>query len=209
MLLFKSGIYRTILAAGILCTALIDPNLSMGADLYRWIDEDGVAHYSDQPPQSSGSKGKDVKVSKMREGTSVPPNITGEERGREFIIPFKRAYGGMLVDLVINDHLPARMIVDTGATTVKINVKLLKKLNQNLPANPRKGKAVTAAGVVEAHEVFIEKIDLGGAVKRYVQASYIDEMYDHPNYDGLLGLSFFSDFKMTIDYDKNEIHLKR
>ena len=34
---------------------------------------------------------------------------------------------------------------------------------------------MTAAGVVEAKEVFIEKIDLGGAVKYNVPASFTDE----------------------------------
>jgi predicted aspartyl protease len=101
------------------------------------------------------------------------------------------------------------MIVDTGASVVKINVGLLKKLNQPPSATFRKGKALTAAGVVDAHEVFLGKIDLGGAVKRNVRAGFSHEAHDNPYCDGLLGLSFLSDFRMTIDYEKNVIHLQR
>ncbi|MDD5170372.1 MAG: retropepsin-like aspartic protease [Syntrophales bacterium] len=128
---------------------------------------------------------------------------------KEYVIPFRKAYGGILVDVIINDTIPAKMLLDTGATTVKINVSLLKKLNQYLPADLKKGKALTAAGVVDVQEVFIEKIDLGGAVKTNVQASFVSEEFDQPFYDGLLGLSFLSDFKMAIDYEKNLIRLTR
>lgn len=185
---------------------IILTDLPAAADIYRWTDDTGVTHISDQPPPA-GTRNDGVRVTKMPEKGGQPPSAEKREN-QDMVIPFQRAYGGMLVQVVLNDHLPAKMLVDTGATTVKINVRLLKQLNQELPANPRKGRAMTAAGVVEAQEVFIEKIDLGGAVKYNVQASFTDETYDYPNYDGLLGLSFLSDFRMTIDYEKNLIYLR-
>jgi clan AA aspartic protease (TIGR02281 family) len=193
--------------AFVLCVLLVDLDLSISADLYRWTDQKGVVHFADQPPRASTLGDKDIKVS-IAPGR-LQPSEEMDRQKREHMIPFKRIYGGMLVDVIINDRLPARMILDTGATTVKLNVSLLKRLNQSLPAHPRKGKALTAAGVVDVHELFIEKIDVGGAVKRNVQASFIDEIYDYPLYDGLLGLSFLSDFKMTVDYDNNVILLRR
>jgi clan AA aspartic protease (TIGR02281 family) len=204
---FGSMHWQASFAVFVLSVLLAGLDFSIGADFYRWTDQDGVVHFSDQPPRAATLGGKDVKVSIVPERSQSSGGT--DEKRREYIIPFKRIYGGMLVDVVINDHVPAKMIVDTGATTVKVNVSLLKKLGQNLPANPRKGKALTAAGVVDVQELFIEKIDLGGAVKRNVQASFIDEAYDYPHYDGLLGLSFLSDFKMIIDYDNNVILLRR
>ena len=128
---------------------------------------------------------------------------------QEFIIPFESIGKGMLVNVLINDYIPARMLVDTGATAVKINVNLLKKLDQDIPDDRRKGRVLTAAGVIDAEEVFIEKIDVGGAVKENVRAIYLHESYDDVYFDGLLGMSFLSDFEMTIDYKNNQIHLKR
>ena len=184
----------------------IQADLTVAADIYRWTDEAGVTHISDQPPPA-GTRNDAVRVTKMP-GKEGQPSPSEKRESPDIVVPFQRAYGGMLVQVVLNDHLSARMLVDTGATTVKINVNLLKQLNQDLPANPRTGKAMTAAGVVEAKEVFLEKIDLGGAVKHNVQASFTDESHDNPNYDGLLGLSFLSDFRMTIDYEKNLIYLR-
>jgi clan AA aspartic protease (TIGR02281 family) len=207
MFQFGSMQCRVSYAVFLLSIFLVSPDWLVSADLYRWTDLNGVVHFSDQPPQISTSGGKDVKVSIVPERLQSSDGVDGQRR--EHVIPFKRTYGGMLVDVVINDRVPAKMILDTGATTVKLNVSLLKKLNQTLPVHPRKGKALTAAGVVDVHELFIEKIDVGGAVKRNVQASYIDETYDFPYYDGLLGLSFLSDFKMTVDYDHNVILLRR
>jgi len=178
------------------------------AELYRWIDRDGVVHFSDQAPAPAAGNGKPVQVLEIPD-PPAPPAAAAMQPDGEYVVPFQRAYGGMLVNVLFNDRVPAKMIVDTGATTVKINVSLLRKLNQDLPVNLKKRKARTAAGVIDMLEIVIEKIDLGGAVKRDVRASFTDEAYDYPHYDGLLGLSFLSDFKMTIDYEHNLIHLVR
>jgi len=182
------------------------PGLSI-ADFYRWTDEDGVSHVSDQAPPDT-IKMKDVRVTRTSEDPAKPEQRM-EQTGEEYQIPFKRAYGGILVNVMLNDCVPARMILDTGATRIKINVKLLRKLVSRLPDDTRKAKMLTVAGVVETREFIIEKVDLGGAVKLNVPAAFSDEAHDFPNFDGLLGLSFLSNFRMSIDYDKNLIHLKR
>jgi len=185
------------------------PGLSV-ADFYRWTDEDGVSHVTDQAPPDA-VKMNNFKVTRAQEEPAKAEQPMEQTRGEygEYRIPFKRAYGGMLVDVMLNDRVPARMIVDTGATHVKINVKLLKKLVRHLPDNMRKGKMLTVAGVVDSQEFIIEKVDLGGAVKVNVPATFSDEAHDFPNFDGLLGLSFLSNFRMSVDYDKNLIHLRR
>ena len=194
------------MAMVLFCALITYADLS-AADLYRWADDDGVVHFSDQPPPASAKERK-VQVTRIPERPAPAALPAAEAVGGEYVIPFQRAYGGMLVNVIFNDQVPAKMIVDTGATTVKINVDLLRKLNQPVPSDLRKRKVMTAAGVIEAQELLIEKIDLGGAVKKDVPASFSDEAHDYPHYDGLLGLSFLSDFKMTIDYEKKLIHLK-
>lgn len=184
-----------------------------GADLYRWVDEQGVVHFSDQPPPASSVRsGESLRILSIPQAPPVPSRErpgTEEKKTTTYVVPFQRSAGGMLVNVLINDRVPAVMIVDTGATMVKLNVKLLRKLDQPLPASPRRQKALTAAGVVDAQEVHVEKIDLNGAVKRGVQASFTDEAHDSPYYDGLLGLSFLSDFRMTVDYENSVMYLER
>jgi len=60
-----------------------------------------------------------------------------------------------------------------------------------------------------AEEVFINKIDVGGAVKENIRAFIMHESYQDNEFDGLLGMSFLSDFQMTVDYKNSQIHLKR
>jgi len=181
---------------------LCHPAVSTGGDLYRWVDEDGVSHYSDAPPATS-SKGKSMQVKTLRQHSSPGGGL------REFIIPFESTAQGMVVDVMINNYIPARMLVDTGASAIKINAALLKKLNQDLPDDRRRGKVITAAGMANAEELFIEKIDVGGADKENVRAFFMHESFDNAGFDGLLGMSFLSDFQMTVDYKNNQIHLKR
>ncbi len=177
------------------------PAVSGGSELYRWIDEDGVSHYSDQPP-ASPAKGSALQVKRLRQ-----PSVT---RGtQEFIIPFESIGQGMLVDVLINDAVSAKMLVDTGATVIKLNKRLLNRLDQDIPEDRRRGYVATAGGVIRAEEVFLNKIDVGGAVKENVRAISAHEAYDEALFDGLLGMSFLSDFKMTIDHRNNRIHLMR
>ena len=179
----------------------ICPAVPAGSELYRWVDEDGVSHYSDQPP-ALPAKGDALQVKRLRQ-----PSVT---RGtQEFIIPFESIGQGMLVDVLINDNVSAKMLVDTGATVIKLNKRLLNRLDQDIPEDRRRGYVATAGGVIRAEEVFLNKIDVGGAVKENVRAIYAHEAYDEVLFDGLLGMSFLSDFKMTIDHRNNRIHLMR
>jgi len=187
----------------VLFISLCHPNVSLGGDFYRWVDEDGVSHYSDAPPATPSSNGKNIPVKTLRQHA-----LPGGQY-QEFVIPFDSIGQGMLVNVMINNYIPARMLVDTGASAIKINAALLKRLNQDLPDDRRRGKVVTAAGMANAEEVFIEKIDVGVAVKENVQAFFMHEAYDNADFDGLLGMSFLSDFQMTVDYKNNQIHLKR
>ena len=144
------------------CAVLLWAGLGPCADLYRWVDENGVTHWTDHPPDGETSKGKDVRVLRVRE---EPAPAAAEEKRNEFSVPFRKEHGGMLVDVLINDRVGAKMLVDTGATVVKVNVGLLKRLNQPLPSQQEKYKVMTAAGVVDARQFLIEKIDLGGRRK--------------------------------------------
>ncbi len=60
-----------------------------------------------------------------------------------------------------------------------------------------------------AEEVFINKIDVGGAVKGNVRAFFMHESYEDNEFDGLLGMCFLAVFQMTVNYKNNQTHLKR
>ncbi len=189
------------------------PFVSSGADFYRWTDEEGVTHISNQPPDNAVLKGNDLKVLKMKENPSDEPTGAADQNMTDtpgqYVIPFQKLNGAMIVDVILNDQVNAKMLLDTGASMTSINVGLLKKLNQTATSKRLTGKAITAGGTVDVNGIMIEKIDLGGAVKRNVWVAYSDEKYDFAGCDGLLGMSFLSDFKFTIDYGNNTITLHK
>lgn len=57
--------------ATLLLCLLAGPALS---DLYKWTDENGKTHYSDQPP-SGATKSETIKGPKNAQGTPTPPPI--------------------------------------------------------------------------------------------------------------------------------------
>lgn len=175
------------------------------AEIYQWVDNNGVMHVAnhlDNVPPAYRNK-VEVKSS---------PRIAEEanERIEEYYIPFEKAPSGvMFVQVFINNVIRAKMIVDTGASLVLISGELAKKIDQTASSERDKIKLKTAGGVVEGRSVLIQKIELGNAVRENVRAAvnYQKEVFD--DFDGLLGLSFLDDFKVTIDHQNREIILRR
>ncbi|MDD5712181.1 MAG: aspartyl protease family protein [Smithellaceae bacterium] len=203
----RTGPWPVFLAACLLVLSAV--SLAAAAQYYHWTDEHGVTHVSNQPPEGSLA-GRGLNTVTITEDKPAPDagRETAGANG-EYVVPFRKLHGGMVVDATINDTIPVRLLVDTGSSTTVINVRLLDRFSVPPPMLPMKGKAITAAGAVEVNIIMIDKIDVGGAVKRNVPAIYSDEKYDLEGYDGLLGMSFLSDFLFTIDSEKNVLHLKR
>ncbi|MDD5168167.1 MAG: retropepsin-like aspartic protease [Syntrophales bacterium] len=131
-------------------------------------------------------------------------------KGREIVVPIQRSRNGdMLVEVIFNDHLYARMMIDTGSSVTKINVRFLHKLSLPEQAIVLRGKARTASGIVDTYGVIINKVAVDTAVKTDMLVLFADEKYDVEEYDGLLGMNFLADFIFTIDYHFNRLYLKR
>ena len=88
---------------------------------------------------------------------------------------------------------PAKFMVDTGATSVAMNINEARRLGINL-RNAETGFASTAGGVVETYRVTLDKVSVGSITLHNITASVVDG--DHPS-DILLGNSFLSKVEMT------------
>jgi len=77
LLQIKGGINMKTCIALILCIFLF-PWLAQSAEYYRWTDENGVSHITDQPP---AEKGKHIKTYRFKENTQpmVPASQAGED----------------------------------------------------------------------------------------------------------------------------------
>ena len=170
---------------------------SASAALYRWIDETGTVHISDDPtdiPQQYRTK------SKIAEESDAPA------KGLE--IPFEKTGNGLIiVDAVLNRSVKAKMVFDTGADIVVVTERLSKKLDQDVTGGGETVMLHTNCGEVKGVSFRVNRIDLGSARKDNVKAVITPDELALSGFEGLLGLSFLGDFKITVDYQKGFIRL--
>ena len=176
---------------------------SSSAVIYKWIDPSGTVHFSENfndIPPAYRNNFKVITTPHKSDGTS--------ETGHGRVIPFERtAEGLILVDAILNDHVKSRMILDTGANLVVITEELSKKLNQDVSFKDEVVKINTNCGEVEGRSLVIQKIELGQAAKENVKSVITPNNYAFRGFDGVLGLSFLGEFKVTVDYGNGKIFL--
>ncbi len=184
----------------IFLVTLFFPFLSSAAIIYKWIDPKGVIHFSDNL--------EDIPQPFRNNFIILPDN---PEKNEGMMIPFeKTAMGFILVNVVLNDLVKARLILDTGANFVVITEELSRKLGQDLSSREEAVKLHTNCGEVEGTFFVIRTIELAGARKENVRA-VITPIGNNAlrGFDGLLGLSFLADFKVTVDYQNGRIILRK
>jgi clan AA aspartic protease (TIGR02281 family) len=178
-----------------LAALLYQPHPS--ADMYRWMDPSGTVHISDDPADAAPQYRKNLKI-------AGEPEMAGT--GAE--IPFERTASGLiLVEAVLNGGVKAKMVFDTGADIVVITEELSKKLRQDLSQGGETIKLHTNCGEVRGISFVVNKIELGNAVRENVRSVITPDDLALSGFDGLLGLSFLGDFKITVDYQKGKIKI--
>ena len=166
---------------------------------YRWIDSSGTIHLSDNLDDESTTYQRDFEI------------VTElQETGRQTIIPFERTASGLVVvNAVLNGDVKVRLVFDTGANLVVITEDISKKLHQDASPGDKVVKLYTNCGEVEGRSFVINKIELGSAQKENVRSVVTSNNYSLSGFDGLLGLSFLGDFKVTVDYQNERIVIGR
>jgi len=87
----------------------------------------------------------------------------------------------------------ARMLVDTGATSVAMNSADAKRMGIDYIRTGKKGSVSTASGVTEAWFVRLDNVSVAGITVHNVQAGVLEGSFPQQI---LLGMSFLSRVKM-------------
>jgi hypothetical protein len=74
--LSASGLASAIAVLGLVCSA----GTAAGAGVYKWVDDQGVVHYTDRIPAESVSKGATVLDKQGRSVKTIDPAPTAEQR---------------------------------------------------------------------------------------------------------------------------------
>ena len=181
----------------VLCLALILPHITH-AKLYKVVDAQGNTTYTDIAPTIDAKQHQLGKINSVRN-----PNFNRQKL--YMTIPYQQKNGSMVVLGEING-IAMHFVVDTGATLLVIPPAIAKKAG--LFDEPQTTITVqTANGAVSVPKVNIDNVTIQKTTQTNI-AAVIQSVSTTEPHLGLLGMSFFNQYKMTIDQNKQEILLE-
>ena len=196
---------RSVFGAALLSALLIGSASLCAAEYFRWVDQNGVVHFTDNlhniPETQRSSAGRLQSIEPPRVPPPPPPPSKAS-------IPFEKQGQVVIVEAMLNKKTAARFVVDTGASYTMISSAVAKELDIDTEQNRRTAPFQTANGVIQAPLVSLESIAVGGMEIRNLTAAVHDVLADS-RVAGLLGLNFLSNFRMDIDTQKGVLHLEK
>lgn len=115
----------------------------------------------------------------------------------------------VIVDALINDIALARLVVDTGASIVVISKEVADRLGISAEDTGEEIEIIMANGTsANARQVILKSIKIGEAEVKNVQAAIL-ESNAVGGVDGLLGMSFLSNFIISVDTASNKLVLEQ
>jgi clan AA aspartic protease (TIGR02281 family) len=176
-------------------------------EMYRWVDEKGTVHFTDdlssiperyrsdaetrKPTKESSSP--EMKDNSMPSSPSETPTPS-EPEGTE--VDLLRRGEVWMTDVLLNGRIRRHLVVDSGASFMLINPEMAKELdilvNENTPVIPM----ATVSGYILTPLVTLKSVRVGRAEVENVEAV----IYALPSGgSGLLGNSFLNKYRVTLD----------
>jgi clan AA aspartic protease (TIGR02281 family) len=166
---------------------------SVAADVYRWKDEDGEVHFTDEPPPGKDDDAESVETGDVNTADPVPDVDYPEEREprkvREVIL--RRTRQGHFVAPGKINGTSVTFLVDTGASHVSVPQSVAERIGLSRGEKVRVG---TADGMSSAYLTKLDEVAIEGIEARDIQGSI------NPNVDYevvLLGMSFLQHVDFT------------
>jgi len=122
-------------------------------------------------------------------------------------IKLEKKGNSYFVKVKINGKKKARLILDTGATSVQISSEIAEKLKINVSKGKKVQCTLADGSVVWARSIMLDEIELDNVSVKDVSALVIENSIDQDS-DGLLGMSFLNNFIFQIDTDKDLLILQ-
>jgi aspartyl protease family protein len=181
-------------------------NPARGAEFYRWVDDKGIVHFTDNPhniPEKRRGNAKRI------QGTATPPGAAAEPAPpAKASVPFEKHGSVVIVKASLNGKAPVKLILDTGASFTMISSAAAKQLDIDTTQNARSMPFQTANGMIQAPLVNLDSISVAGLELKNLTAAVHDALPDS-EVAGLLGLNFLTNFRLDIDSEKGIVHLEK
>ncbi len=180
------------------------------ATLYKWKDNQGSIHFTSDPdtiPKEFRNQSKELNPGPAPKFS--PPPLTAPEPPSaptlDIIVPMRQQGNQFFVKTILNGHLEVNLLLDTGASVLVISDEIAKSLGFSRLDNMPQIQADTAGGKIWTPLIFLETVEAAGA-KAFAVEAVIDSKLN--KVDGLLGMAFFEQFKMTLDRKKSQLILR-
>lgn len=136
-------------------------------------------------------------------------DMTSSETIQEdIVIPLTRKGRAFFVQVELNEYHEATLLVDTGATETALTSDVAYDLGLVDSDTPER-QYQTANGTVTASVTTIDSIRLGDAIQYDVPISIMGQGNNLSGIaDGLLGMSFFEHYIVSMDSHREELHLR-
>ena len=168
------------------------------AEMYKIVDTDGNITYTDIAPSMEAKQYKP-------KGINAIDNPSYNLNKLSMVIPYIDQDGSMIVQGSVNG-ITMPFVVDTGATLLAIPPVIAKRAGL-YDASSTMVTTQTANGEVSVPKVKIKLLSVAKIKLPHVEAT-IQSISTKNDELGLLGMSFFKHYKMTIDHKLKEIQLE-
>jgi clan AA aspartic protease (TIGR02281 family) len=195
---------RSSQISGVLLVIALLHASRLSADIFRWVDDQGIVHFADNlqnVPESYRSKVTRTKTEPLPPAPiPAPPEKSS--------ISFQKKGELMTVQATLNERAAATLVVDTGASYTVISQATARELEIDLEKNHPTLPFQTANGIIQAPLVSIQSIEIGGMLLRDVKVA-VHDIFPDAGIAGLLGLNFLGQFRFDIDNKNGVMHLEK
>jgi clan AA aspartic protease (TIGR02281 family) len=192
---------RLIILLIILLTAFVSTSYG---EMYKWVDEKGTIHFTDdlssipekyRPDAETRKPPKEISAPQSQEKSkSSLPQKVSEPEG--ITVDLFRKHELLLAEVILNGRVRQYFILDTGASFTLINRTTAKELGITIDENTPFMPIFTASSLIFTPLVTLRSIRVGEAEVENVDVL----IHDMPSTTaGLLGNSFLNKFKVMID----------
>jgi clan AA aspartic protease (TIGR02281 family) len=195
-----------------LLTILIGLTLPASAEMYKWVDEKGTVHFTDDISSIPEKYREGIEERKTPKGmpgqevrekpVSPPAQKSSEPQG--FEVNLVRRHELWLSEVVLNNRLQSYFIVDTGASFTVINSQMAKDLGLSIGETTPFIPIYTASQLIFTPLVTLRSLRVGEA-----EVENVDVLIHNlpSNAEGLLGNSFLNKFRVVLDSAQGKMTL--
>jgi predicted aspartyl protease len=123
----------------------------------------------------------------------------------------------IIVETMVNGEGPFSFVVDTGASHSVISTHIAEKLRliegASCCESSHGRSAQGAGGPVVARTTIIESLRVGDTESRNIEVAIVDltnvSRTLQQTLDGIIGKNFMQDYKVIIDYPRQEIYFEK